>query len=71
MNTKEYISLANKNEAEVWRDSNSHEFTNFVLVWVKSRQPEVYRDLQASFKEIEGDVYAIREAESRGFNPSF
>ena len=71
MNIKEYISLANKNDAETCRDSNSHEFTNFVLVWVKSRRPEIYRDLRASFEEIEGDVYALREAESRGFKISF
>ncbi len=53
MHTKEYFSQLKTLESE-----NIHpEFHTYATVWIKSRMPEAYKELKASYKAIESDIY--------------
>lgn len=57
MHTKEYFSQLKTLESE-----NIHpEFHSYVTTWVKSRQPEIYKDLKSLYKNYEGEIYAQQQ----------
>lgn len=41
------------------------EMDRFVRVWVESRCPDMFNELKSRYRHLEGDIYAIVEAESR------
>lgn len=56
MDTKEYF----ENLPSVEKDAHP-EFHSFLTVWVKSRQPEIYKELLSEFKHKEGEIYAAQQ----------
>lgn len=56
METKEYF----ENLLNVEKDAHP-EFHSFLTVWVKSRQPEIYRELLSEFKDKENEIYAAQQ----------
>ena len=63
MNLEDYLKLS-KNLYSSMHNSGSpdpYELTQFVTVWVKSKQPALFNQLQTEFKDIEGDIYAYNE----------
>ena len=64
MDTKEYLDLEAAHDIETRQNSNASEFTSYVTVWIKSRNPELFSDLAANFEQIESQVYAKRACDS-------
>ncbi len=68
MDIYEYIKLSKQHDEKARFDTNSNEFSHFLTVWVKSRQPEIFKDLEANFRHLEPTIYAHRECESHDIN---
>ena len=64
MDIHEYIKLSKEHDSVSYYDTNASEFSHFLTVWVKSRQPEIFKDLESNFKDMESMIYAHRECES-------
>ena len=63
MKAKEYMELAKKADKETRNNPNQHELFTYVYVWLQSRQPELAKELEQQFKEIELQVSTAREIE--------
>jgi hypothetical protein len=63
MNLEEYLKLSKNLDSSMHNSSSPdpYELTQFVTVWVKSKQPALFNQLQTEFKDIEGDIYAYNE----------
>jgi len=57
MDIDEYIRLNSK-------QSSHPELASFVKVWVESRMPGTFNELNEQFKAIEGNLYAHYENEA-------
>jgi hypothetical protein len=57
MDIDEYIRLNSE-------QSSHPELASFVKVWVESRMPGTFNELNEQFKAIEGNLYAHYENES-------
>lgn len=63
MDVQEYLKLSK--EFDKQNSSISQiELTHFVTVWMKSRLPETYKELESSFQDKESQIYAHRECQS-------
>lgn len=70
METQEYLSLADQLDSQLRQDQHQFELYSFMTVWLKSRMPSLYKDLEADFRRIEPNVYAVHAARSeRDPNP--
>ena len=63
MKAKEYLELAHKEERERRNNPNQYELYSYTYVWLKSRNPELAKELEANFKNIELQVNSAREIE--------
>ena len=59
MDTHEFLALAKELDKELRRDYHQHELYSFMTVWLKSRMPDLYKELEADFRRIEPNVYAV------------
>lgn len=62
MDIKEYIELSEQHDKESPTLSQV-ELNQFVTVWVRSRFPEVFKELKSSFADKESVIYAYRECQ--------
>lgn len=63
MDVKEYLKLSEEFDKQN-SFSSQIELTHFVTVWLKSRLPETYKELESSFQDKESQIYAHRECQS-------
>ena len=63
MKAKEYLELAHKEERERRNNPNQYELYSYTYVWLKSRNPELAKELEDNFKNIELQVNSAREIE--------
>tara|TARA_R100000426_G_C4754384_1_gene84645 strand:+ start:119 stop:379 length:261 start_codon:yes stop_codon:yes gene_type:complete len=63
MKAKEYLELAHKEERERRNNPNQYELYSYTYVWLKSRNPELAKELEDNFKNIELEVNSAREIE--------
>lgn len=63
MKAKEYIELARKADKKTRNNPNQHELFTYIYVWLHSRQPELAKELEEQFKQIELQVSTAREIE--------
>jgi hypothetical protein len=63
MNLEEYLKLSKNLDTSMHKSGSPdpYELTQFVTVWVKSKQPELFNQLESEFKSIEGNIYAYNE----------
>lgn len=61
MDINEYIQLSKQHNEDI-------ELDRFMTVWLKSRLPQAYKELQHSFKQKESLIYAHRECEANNIN---
>lgn len=64
MDTKEYIDLLEQYEQETRMNPAASDLNEFITVWVKSRKPELFKELEHDFKDKESTVYAYRECKA-------
>lgn len=58
MDTEEAIELMTEINNETRQDQHSGDLFQFVTVWIKSRKPELYKDLENEFRnEHEARIY--------------
>lgn len=65
MDTEQYLKLQEQLDAEQAPNAMSGELAQFVQVWVKSRMPQVYSELESRFNYLAPEIYAKREGEGR------
>ena len=63
MKAEEYLELARKEERERRNNPNQYELYSYTYVWLKSRNPELAKELEDNFKKIELQVNSAREIE--------
>lgn len=63
MKAEEYLELAHKEERERRNNPNQYELYSYTYVWLKSRNPELAKELEDNFKKIELQVNSAREIE--------
>ena len=63
MKAEEYLELARKEERERRNNPNQYELYSYTYVWLKSRNPELAKELEDNFKKIELQVNSVREIE--------
>ena len=63
MNAQEYLDLARKEERERRNNPNQYDLYSYTYVWLKSRRPDLAKELTDQFEEIELQVNAAREVE--------
>ncbi len=63
MKAEEYLELARKEERERRNNPNQYELYSYTYVWLKSRNPELAKELEDNFKNIELQVNSAREIE--------
>ncbi|WP_291812735.1 hypothetical protein [Limnobacter sp.] len=63
MNAQEYLDLARKEERERRNNPNQYDLYSYTYVWLKSRRPDLAKELTEQFQEIELQVNAAREVE--------
>ena len=63
MKAKEYLELAHKEERKRRNNPNQYELYSYTYVWLKSRNPELAKELEDNFKNIELQVNSAREIE--------
>lgn len=61
MDINEYIELSKQHNEDI-------ELDRFMTVWLKSRLPQAYKELEYSFRQKESQVYAHRESQSNQIN---
>tara|TARA_B100000214_G_C23714032_1_gene511142 strand:+ start:194 stop:451 length:258 start_codon:yes stop_codon:yes gene_type:complete len=59
MDTHEFLALSKELDEELRQDYHQHELYSYVTVWLKSRMPDLYQELEANFRRIEPNVYAV------------
>ena len=64
MDLEEFSKLRDALDQEQGPNALSGEFGSFIQVWVKSRMPEAYSELQASFEHMAPELYARQQEES-------
>jgi hypothetical protein len=64
MNAQEYLGLARKEERERRNNPNQYDLYSYTYVWLKSRRPDLAKELTDQFEEIELQVNAAREVEN-------
>ena len=57
------MELAHKEERERRNNPNQYELYSYTYVWLKSRNPELAKELENNFKNIELQVNSAREIE--------
>ncbi len=58
MDTHEFLALSQELDRELRQDYHQHELYSYMTVWLKSRMPSLYKELEANFRRIEPSVYA-------------
>jgi hypothetical protein len=71
METQEYFSLAEKLDSQLRQDQHQFELYSYMTVWLKSRMPSLYDELEADFRRIEPNVYAVQAAKDRRYDHPF
>lgn len=61
MDIQEYINLSKQHNEDI-------ELDKFVTVWLKSRLPLAYKELEHSFRQKESLIYAHRECEANNID---
>ena len=51
MKAEEYLELAHKEERERRNNPNQYELYSYTYVWLKSRNPELAKELEDNFKK--------------------
>lgn len=64
MKADEYLDLARKEERERRQNPNQYELYSYTFTWLKSRRPDLAKELEDQFKEIEQEVSTAREIEN-------
>lgn len=62
MDTKEYLELSDELDKQ---PCPNFELFHFTHVWIKSRMPEAYAELEANFRAIQDEIYAARESRNQ------
>jgi hypothetical protein len=44
-------------------DSMGSEFQTYTVLWVKSRMPEVYKELETNFEQLRPAIYAAQQSD--------
>jgi hypothetical protein len=44
-------------------DSMSSEFQTYTVLWVKSRMPEIYKELETNFEQLRPAIYAAQQSD--------
>ena len=58
MDTEEAIELMTEINNQTRQDQHSGDLFQFVTVWIKSRKPELYKDLENEFRnQHEARIY--------------
>lgn len=63
MKAEEYMDLAHKEEQKRRQNPNQYDLYSYTYVWLKSRQPNLAKELEENFKQIEQQVSTAREIE--------
>ena len=63
MKADEYMDLARKEEQDRRQNHNQYDLYSYTYVWLKSRQPDLAKELEENFKQIEQQVSTAREIE--------
>ena len=58
MDTQEFLDLSNELNTKLCQDQHQFELYSFMTVWLKSRMPSLYKELETNFSRIEPHVYA-------------
>lgn len=64
MKAEEYLELARKEERERRNNPNQYDLYSYTYVWLKSRRPDLAKELTEQFQDIELQVNAAREIEN-------
>jgi len=64
MKADEYLDLARKEERERRQNPNQYELYSYTFTWLKSRRPDLAKELEDQFKKIELQVNAARDVEN-------
>jgi hypothetical protein len=56
MDTNEYLSLSEQTP------ELPDELDHFIRVWIESRCPDMFKELESRFSHLESEIYAAREA---------
>lgn len=64
MKAEEYLELARKEERERRNNPNQYDLYSYTYVWLKSRRPDLAKELTEQFQNIELQVNAAREIEN-------
>jgi len=63
METKEYLEELDKLD----HNSVHPEFYTYTTVWMKSRMPQAYKELKASFENYEGEIFDAMQQDEAPF----
>ena len=63
MKADEYMDLARKEEQERRQNPNQYDLYSYTYVCLKSRHPNLAKELEENFKQIEQQVSTAREIE--------
>tara|TARA_B100000900_G_scaffold376328_1_gene358995 strand:- start:727 stop:936 length:210 start_codon:yes stop_codon:yes gene_type:complete len=61
LDKNEYLELSEQIQPHLDRDINSSELLQFTHVWLKSRKPELHKELVRNFQQMEAAIYAHRQ----------
>ena len=50
MDTHEFLALSQELDRELRQDYHQHELYSYMTVWLKSRMPSLYKELEANFR---------------------
>ena len=64
MKAEEYLELARKEERERRNNPNQYDLYSYTYVWLKSRRPDLAKELTEQFQDSELQVNAAREIEN-------
>lgn len=64
MDIKEFIESSTDFDETYKADFNNSELQHFVTLWVRSRLPEAFKELESNFRKIEPQVYNYRESQA-------
>lgn len=71
METQEYLSLADQLDSQLRQDQHQFELYSFMTVWLKSRMPNLYNELEADFRRIEPNVYSVYASRDNSIDHPF
>jgi hypothetical protein len=63
MNLKQIVHDIAITDMAMREDSMGSEFQTYTVLWVKSRMPEVYKELETNFEQLRPAIYAAQQSD--------